>query len=242
MIIPKEVYSQNVFYFGNVFYHQYPFIEAIIQRFNLKGKTLLSIGSGWCAEEIIFALNGVNVTCVEPNERCIQFVEPLIKDIPNIKIVHSYIQTFCSPEQYDFVYSSSPSDWMEKYNWEEGMPEHYLKALEAYVKDCAIILTYGGNFAKVTNGHEQQFVDIFSAQLKTINMTLIEYWHQWNNGFRPMFVLSKNPREIPYHTDFETACFRWWAQEPYNHLTEPKYKGRRVYQWTEQSKDSKIVL
>ena len=231
-------------YYGNVFIRQQPFIKSIIKRFNLTGKTVLSLASGLCAEESIFALAGTqHVDCVDPffedavvGWGNLEVAKEMTQHIPNLDIIQQTIQNFQPEHKYDFVYCSSPADWMEEYGWEKGMPPAYADILNRCATDCAIFMIYVGKFHERSfYNNEKLFVSTLGSQMATIGFTLIEYWHFWANAQCEILVLSRNPREIPYDVGFETSCRRWRVDANDN------TRGRRLYQWTEQSKDSSIV-
>jgi len=214
--------TNNFLYFANAFVTQQPFIKAMTKRFKLRGKNILSIASGTCAEEVIMALSRVkSVTCVDPDYATLSIGITASVNIPNISFANYKIQEFQAKEKFDFVYTSAPSDWLDDIGWEGGMPDHYIDAINKYAKDNVVIMLYGPKYEPFID--EEHFLNMIDQQLE--DFYILEWWDMTVGN---ILVLGREERVIPDHPDFVKADLRWLDKEGGN--------CKRVYQWT-PSKD-----
>jgi len=143
-------------------------IANIINRYSLQGKLVLSIGSGYGAEEDLFAENGCIVHCIEPDKGSADFHRT--KAHPNVFISEDPISLFEPQTHYSLIYTSSPSDWMYGYM---PMPLPYLRTLKH--TDLFIARLYGGNF-RTRVLKNPALIWILKKLTAFYGLPLSEYW------------------------------------------------------------------
>ena len=218
-------------YFDNVYKNQRQHIQDIVSRLKLKGKKVISIGSGTGAEEILFAEEGVRLMdCIEQDiNGCLITLSRVSKDYKDIvHAFHTKHEDFILPYKYDLIYTSSPSDWMHEHTWHEGIPTEYCDFIERFSTKNGffIAVIYGGTFHGQTipgynldSSNIHEFIAIISDQCNSMNWHLLECWEGWANGPAYLIVLSKKFIKLSDDVTFEN-CFKRWSQ---------KHKCERVY-------------
>ena len=100
-------------YFNKKINSSKKFIEDLITRYSLYNKTIVSIGSGFGAEEILMEqLGNAKVTALEPDKNAIAIHKHFNNALnTNNILIHSTMDEF-QDGFFDVVYTSSPSNWM----------------------------------------------------------------------------------------------------------------------------------
>lgn len=189
-------------YFQNVYGSQSMFIASLVRRLSLKGKKVISIGSGSGAEEVLFIENGTNaVFCIEPDEKCALKLKSL--QLEGIVVHNCWKEDFSSSLKFDCIYTSSPSDWMYFYGVEDGIPITYLDFVKDYAScQCFLVFrTYGARYSetilKSKNLDFKKIGDLISNQLKEIGFELLEIWWDVAQPHGALIIASNFTTELP---------------------------------------------
>jgi len=219
----EELYTDR--YFKKVYHRQKPFAEAIISRLNLKGKKIVSIGSGTGAEELLFAECGAGVVdCIEQRtEGCLLTLKQAKnRHIDNIAAFNTRHEKFTSLYHYDLIYTSSPSDWMHEYTWEQGIPSVYCNFIRRYMARGGFFIgvIYGGTFHgqsikghRLTEANQAVFIQVLKKQCEKEGWHLLEYWKGNVYGYSCLIVLSNNYIRLPDNSSFSYYYKRWFSDK-----------------------------
>lgn len=173
-------YQGALKYFDQVYQNSDVYIKSLIKRLKLYNKKVVSIGSGFGAEEILLSQLGNNyIDCIEPDNFSRKVHTNLINKfgIEKIQLHNSTVQSFDSKEKFDLIYSSSPSDWMCS-DFRNIIPQKYINFFNKFGADKSFVVLklYGGNYHEDIlrdNWFLKSLIEKFNKKSK---YRLIEYW------------------------------------------------------------------
>jgi hypothetical protein len=187
-------------------------VEITARRFGLKGKRILSIASGTGMEEITFARQGNVVECIEPNPDSAAVFKHFIGKLGTGEgeiIIHEMpMRDFKSPNKFDFIYSSSPTDWMTS-DFRQAIPTYYIEFFNRFAaKQCVIFLKlYSSCYRRYVLVSSWLPKAIAAKLYKQSHFRMREYWLA-DNG-RHSAVVAANFQDLPPATgDFEKIFMR----------------------------------
>ncbi len=152
-----------------------PDIQSFIDRFGIRHKRILSIASGYGAEEDLFAELGDNmVVCIEPDPEAVEVHRRHAHKNVEIRLT-SLIGSGRSATDFDVVYTSSPSDWMMQGLF-KVIPKEYLDVLQSASSPCIFIVRfYGGNYRTAVLKSAWFRIQL-ARKLESVGFKLAEYW------------------------------------------------------------------
>ena len=203
-----------------------PDIENIVNRFGLSGKTILSIGSGYGAEEDLFAEMGCKMICIEP-DRTAYSVHMKFKS-PDIKLYHMTLREYLKTpdEDIDVVYTSGDTTWSGALPL-HGIPSQYLELFSVVKPKFFIAKLYAVNFRTsiLKSG-------TFLAKLKS-QVPVKEYWLSDNTfGDKNASILvafGEKVADIPL--TYNRGGLRINLHSPKNSLAEEARFIFNVFYW-----------
>jgi len=173
-------YSAALEYFERKYKNSYSYIKSLIVRFDLRHVKIVSIGSGYGAEEVLFSeLGDNNIYCIEPDELsrtvCNHFINTL--NVKKIRLYNATAQSFESKEKFDVMYTSSPSDWMAT-DFRECISERYIQFINTFGKERGIVIfrLYGGNYDKYVVSNSWFLKSLILKINRKSKYKLMEYW------------------------------------------------------------------
>lgn len=182
-------------------------VEVIVKRFALRNVRILSVASGVGMDEILFAQQGNTVECIEPDEASVavfrHFIKKLGIDQGKIVINQMGNQDFKSQNKFDFIYSSSPTDWMAS-DFRQAIPNHWIDFLNRFgsSKCTAVIKLYSTCYVREVLISSWLPKAIAHKLSELSNFRLKEYWLKYDG--RGAVIIATNFNEpLPIANDFE---------------------------------------
>lgn len=199
-------HKELIKYFEKTYSNSKEPIESIVKKFGLKNSRILSIASGVGAEEILFAQHGNIVECIEPNPASTEvsrlFIDKLGIQPKKIVVHQTTIKNFKSPHKFDFIYTSSPSDWMYS-DFRQAIPGHYLDFFNRFASSqCTIMIKIYGACYKRGVLISSWFPKAIASKLsKFSDFRLREYWLT-ENGRQNVIVATNYNKALSQSNDF----------------------------------------
>jgi len=194
-----DQYSDGLEYFDHKYRDSHTYIDSLVKRLKIDNSSIVSIGSGVGAEEILFSTLGNNfVDCIEPDGVSRKVNQHFINKfkVSRFQQLHdATVQSFHGVKKFDLIYSSSPSDWMHN-DFREVIPENYLNFIDNFggKNSFVVFKLYGGAF----NRHVLQsnwFLKSLIKKLAKTRYKLLEYWIS-DSGLMSVMIASNFNSEV----------------------------------------------
>lgn len=216
----EDEYQEALSYCEGKYAVSKEYIKSLVEGLNLYDKNIVSIASGYGAEEALFSQLGNNfVDCIEPDDLtrrvCNEFLEKL--NVKNVKVYDEKIQSYNVNKKYDLIYSNSPSDWMHS-DFRQIVPKRYIDFFNKYGNSKAVIITVvrGGVYDRFIINSSWFLQSLIKVLKENTGYTLMRYWiyknRKVNTNRRMSIFLASNYNvsplfEIPgYDLKYDVNC------------------------------------
>lgn len=172
-----------IVYFLTKYKKQKKFIESLLEKYDLYGKSCLSIASGFGAEEMLFSqLGNMEVHCIEKDKKATLVHGFFVKNMNEKRnfIYNVDMGDFKSEKTFDLIYTSSPSNWTHE-SLSVGIPDYFLKLINRHSHSGSyfIVNMYGGGFKFRSKSFLNQLPDLkdtLEKKLESIGYGLLDLW------------------------------------------------------------------
>ncbi len=183
-------------YFEKRYNERFEMNKNLLEKYNLYGKTLLDICSGFGQDSVFFAKHGnMIVDSIEKDWKATAIHQDFIEKydvIDKNKIFCCDMFKFVPIEEYDVVYTSSPSNWMHG-NPDKVIPDKWLNFLKLVLKPDGFFIArlYGGNYTSLVI-RSDTFIKLLKERLESIDFSLLDY--QPEKFASTIFVARRNKK------------------------------------------------
>jgi hypothetical protein len=149
------------------------FMDDLEKIFSLNKTRFCSIGCGFAGEEYLIKDKVKELALIEPDPVCARFLEK--KFGGKASIFCGYMHNFNTPEKYDIIYTSGPSNWMYSPPG-DGIPDAFIEFLKRYLEPGGVFIAriYGGHFRRRIIG-SNYFVRVLQGKLNMNGFVVLQY-------------------------------------------------------------------